>query len=229
LEAGRFPVLYGGDCSVLLGAVPALRDMNDNAGLLFVDGHEDATTMDESMTGEVANMEIALLLGVNGNHAPEPLRSWLPALRDEAMEMLGQRDTNYREEIGVPSIGGRVRLQPAQALRQDPEAITAQAAARIGAEASGWWTHVDLDVLDRMEFRACGAAGDPSMPEGLTWAQLIAITRTALETGGCRGWSIGVYNPDLDPHRRDAERIVAYLAQVTEDGSASRFGGLATK
>jgi hypothetical protein len=61
------------------------------------------------------------------------------------------------------------------------------------------------------------------MPEGLTWAQLIAITRTALETGGCRGWSIGVYNPDLDPHRRDAERIVAYLAQVTEDGSASRF------
>jgi hypothetical protein len=48
------------------------------------------------------------------------------------MEMLGQRDTNYREEIGVPSIGGRVRLPPAQALRQDPEAITAQAAAALG-------------------------------------------------------------------------------------------------
>jgi arginase len=46
LQAGRFPVLYGGDCSVLLGAIPALRDVVGDAALLFVDGHEDATTMD---------------------------------------------------------------------------------------------------------------------------------------------------------------------------------------
>src|SRR5450755_2365190 len=26
LQAGRFPLLYGGDCAVLLGAVPAIRD-----------------------------------------------------------------------------------------------------------------------------------------------------------------------------------------------------------
>jgi arginase len=38
LEAGRFPLLYGGDCSVLLGAVPAVRDVCGNAGLIFVDG-----------------------------------------------------------------------------------------------------------------------------------------------------------------------------------------------
>jgi Arginase family len=61
LQDGRFPVLYGGDCSVLLGAVPAVRDTYGNAGLLFVDGHEDATTLEASTTGEAANMEIALL------------------------------------------------------------------------------------------------------------------------------------------------------------------------
>lgn len=220
LDAGRFPVLYGGDCCVLLGAVPAVRDATGGAGLLHVDGHEDATTMEQSMTGEAANMEIALLLGMTGQRAPQPLRGRLPALRPEAVEMLGQRDANYRDEIGVASIADRVRLHPPQQLRREPERTAAAAVASITAHASGWWLHVDLDVLDATEFRACGAAGDPSMPEGLTWAHLTAITKTALSADGCRGWSIGVYNSDLDPDGRDASQIVAYLAAATRDDCA---------
>jgi arginase len=220
LQAQRFPVLYGGDCAVLLGAVPAVRDAGGSAGLVFVDGHEDATTIEQSTTGEAANMEVALLLGMTGHDAPEPLRSRLPALRPEAIAMLGQRDANYRREIGVASIADRVRLHGADDLRRHPEQLAARAAAHVAARATGWWLHVDLDVLDGKEFRACGAAGDPSMPEGLTWDDLTAITRAALRTDGCRGWNIGVYNADLDPDRRDAERIVSYLAESLREGSA---------
>jgi arginase len=220
LRAGRFPLLYGGDCAALLGAVPALRDVDGTAALLFVDAHEDATTMEESTTGEAANMEIALLLGMTGARAPDTMRSRLPALGPEAIAMLGQRDAGYRREIGVSSIADRVLLHGADEVRRDPERIAAQAAAHVGAQASGWWLHVDLDVLDATAFRACGAAGDPSMPEGLTWAQLTDVTRTALGAGGCRGWSIGVFNAELDPDGRDAKRVVAYLAEVA--GSAQR-------
>jgi hypothetical protein len=60
------------------------------------------------------------------------------------------------------------------------------------------------------------------MPSGLTWAQLAAITEAALRADGCRGWSIGVYNPDLDPDNRDAKQIVAYLASVTETAADGR-------
>lgn len=63
LREERFPLIYGADCAVLLGAIPALRDVHGQAGLLFIDGHEDATTMEMSPDGEAANMEIALLLG----------------------------------------------------------------------------------------------------------------------------------------------------------------------
>jgi arginase len=214
LEAGRFPVLYGADCSVLLGAVPALRDFGGGAGLLFIDGHEDATTMEESDSGEAANMEIALLLGLTGQSAPEPLHSLLPALRPEGIAMLGQRDANYRSEIGVSSVADRVRLHGADEVRRDPGQVAATAAAHVASGASGWWLHVDLDVLDRKAFRACGAAGDQSMPEGLTWEDLTSITRTALQEHGCRGMSIAVYNPDLDPDGTDAQRIVTYMADV---------------
>jgi arginase len=214
LQARRFPLLYGADCSVLLGAVPAARDVYGTASLLFIDGHEDATTIEQSTTGEAANMEIALLLGMSGQRLPEPLRSRLPALNPEMIVMLGQRDANYRREIGVKSIAGRVLLHSAEQLRRDPEHLAERAVAYAADRGSGWWLHVDLDVLDGQEFRACGAASDPSMPQGLTWEQLTETTRTALGAEGCRGWSIGVYNPDLDPDNEDARRIVAYIDEA---------------
>jgi arginase len=229
LHSGRFPVLYGGDCAVLLGAVPALRDQYGTAGLLFVDGHEDATTLEHSKTGEAANMEIALLLGMTGRNTPEPLRSLLPALRPEAIAMLGQRDNAYRQEIGVSSIARRVLLHDADELRGDPEQIATEATAHVAAQRSGWWLHVDLDVLDRTEYRACGAATDPSMPEGLSWQQLTDITRTAMRTDGCRGWSISVYNPDLDPDGRDAKQIVSYLAEIIGERGPRAHGRAATR
>jgi arginase family enzyme len=67
LAGGRFPLLYGADSAVLLGAVPALAEVAGPAGLVFIDGHEDATPMEVSTTGEAANMEVAFLLGLTGS------------------------------------------------------------------------------------------------------------------------------------------------------------------
>lgn len=104
LQEGRFPLIYGADCAVLLGAMPALAEVEGNAGLIFIDGHEDATSMELSTTGEAANMEVALLLGHTGERAPAALRRHLPALPPSAIVMLGQRDGRYRAEIGAPSM-----------------------------------------------------------------------------------------------------------------------------
>jgi arginase len=212
---GRFPLIYGADCAVLLAAVPALADVLGGAGLVFIDGHEDATTMEASATGEAANMEVAFLLGLTGQRAPEPLRSHAGVLRPEAIAMLGMRDSLYRREIAVPTIAGRVRLRPGADLHQDPAGAGRQAAGQVTSQAPGWWLHIDLDVLDRQEFSACGAASDDAMPGGLSWPELAAIASSALQAGGARGWSLGVYNPDLDPDRRAAKRIVNFIADVT--------------
>jgi arginase len=215
LTRGRFPLLYGADCAVLLGAVPALADVLGTAGLVFIDGHEDATPMERSTSGEAANMEVAFLLGLTGQGAPEPLRRSVGVLRPEALVMLGMRDELYRREIAIPTIADRVRLRPATDLHQDPADAGRRAAEQVAAQASGWWVHIDLDVLDGEEFSACGAAGDPAMPGGLSWSELRAMTASALGVGGAYGWSLGVYNPDLDPERRAAERVVSFVADVT--------------
>ena len=215
LAQGRFPLIYGADCAVLLGAVPALADVLGGAGLVFIDGHEDATTMEASMTGEAANMEVALLLGLTGQRAPEPLCSHPGVLRPEAIAMLGMRDGLYRREVAAPTIADRVRVRTAADLHDDPAAGGRQAAGQVTSQAPGWWLHIDLDVLDRHEFSACGAASDDAMPGGLSWPELAAVASSALQVGGARGWSLGVYNPDLDPERRAAKRIVNFIADIT--------------
>jgi arginase len=219
LEQGRFPLIYGADCAVLLGAVPALADVLGGAGLVFIDGHEDATTMETSTTGEAANMEVAFLLGLTGQRAPEPLRSHAGVLRPEAIAMLGMRDDLYRREIAVPTIADRVRVHPVADLHEDPAGGGRQAAEQVTSQAPVWWLHIDLDVLDRHEFSACGAASDDAMPGGLSWPDLAAIASSALQAGGACGWSLGVYNPDLDPDRRAAKRIVNFIAEVTSSSS----------
>ena len=214
LASGHFPLVYGADCAVLLAAVPALADAAGSAGLVFIDGHEDATPMEASDTGEAANMEVALLLGLTGRQAPEPLRSRAGVLRPTAIVMLGMRDEQYRAETGVASIAGRVRLLTAADVHADPDRAGTQAAGRAASQAPGWWLHTDLDVLAGDAFSACGAAADPAMPAGLSWAELTAVVSSALRAGGCRGWSIGVYNPDLDPQRQSARQVVTFLTEV---------------
>jgi arginase len=214
LSAGRFPFVYGADCSVLLAAVPAVRDVAGRAGLLFVDGHEDATPMDLSLSGEAANMEIALLLGLTGERAPQPLRGWLPALALGAIAMLGPRDHLFRQAANVPTVADRVWLRSADEVSADPPGYARMAIEHVAAHASRWWLHIDLDVLARSDFSACGAPGEVSLAGGLTWRQLTQISASALQDGGCAGWSMSIYNPDLDPDRSTARRIVEFVAQV---------------
>jgi arginase len=60
----------------------------------------------------------------------------------------------------------------------------------------------------------------PQTSGGLTWAELTSITVSALQAGGCRGWDVVVYNPDLDPERDAAKRIVQFIGEVLNRLSA---------
>ena len=214
LSAGRFPFVYGADCSVLLAAVPALRDTTGRAGLVFVDGHEDATPMELSLSGEAANMEIALLLGLTGERAPQSLRDRLPALNPGALAMLGPRDDLFRQAANVPTVADRVWLRPAGEVSADPVGHARAAVGHVVAQAPRWWLHIDLDVLARSEFAACGAPGEVMVAGGLSWRQLTQVATSAMQGGGCSGWSLAIYNPDLDPDRSAAQQIVEFVAQV---------------
>jgi arginase len=214
LAGGRFPLVYGGDCAVLLAAVPALRTAVGEAGLVFLDGHEDATSMEASLSGEAANMEVALLLGLTGERAPQSLRAQLPALSASSLAMLGPRDDAFRQVPDVPTLADRVWLRAPSEVSPDPAGAALAAVAHVASSSSGWWLHTDLDVLALSEFTACGAPGEVALPGGLTWRQLTDACTVAVRADGCRGWSIAIYNPDLDPGGLAAARIVELVTEI---------------
>lgn len=211
----RFPLVYGGDCSVLLGALPALGAHAGTAGLVFLDGHEDATPMHASTTGEAANMELAILLGFTGADAPAAIRRAHGLLRPDQVAVLGPRDHDLRVPLGVASIADRVWFRADDVVAGDPAGCAREAAARVSSRASDWWLHVDLDVLATDEFGSYGAPGEPDLAGGLTWSQLTTAVECLVLSPGCRGWSVSVYNPDLDQDGRDGRAVVELIARAT--------------
>ena len=194
LARGTFPLVIGGDCPVLLGALAA-----GPGGLLFVDGHEDAWPPHESTTGEAADCELGLALGSAPTSLPD-----LGRIEPGLVAVLGARDADELAAAGVPSLRDRVFLRTDEDLHGRVEEQTEHALDRVGER---FWLHVDLDVLSTDAL----AAVDYPQPGGLDWGELATITRRALATGGCAGMSVTIYNPDLDPGQTQAGRIVGFL------------------
>ena len=215
VSAGRFPVVYGADCSTLLGTVSGLRDRLGDVGLVFVDGHEDTMPLDVSEDGEAANAELGLLLGLTGRLLSGPLRQRLPALRSEALAILGPRDEAWRRQFNVGSLRDRgIWFRSDTDVAAYPVEAGRGAAQHVQTEADRWWLHVDLDVLDPVHFGAQGLPDVDDEPGGLTWRQLTDLLIAAVETGSCLGWSLAIYDPDQDPNRAGARRIVELAGQV---------------
>jgi arginase len=213
LDAGRRPLLVGADCPVLLGALAAARDRHGAVGLVLVDGHEDAWPPRQSKTGEASDSEVALALGaVDG--LPDPLDQLTPLLAREALTMLGPRDREELAEANVASLRGDVALfRDDQAVRASGASASArEAIAALGPGSPSFWLHLDLDVLQTDDF----SAADYLQPGGLTWAELLEIAAPVLTEDRCLGCSVVIYNPDLDPDRSSAGRIVHFLSDLVE-------------
>jgi arginase len=203
LDEGRFPLVIGGDCPLLLGCLIAAR-AGERVGLLFVDGHEDCYLPAQSSTGEAADMELAFALGIADVSWSPELSAHQPLVSPADLVILGARDAMTLREEGVPSLGDRVPLVDDEALIRDAGGATATACSSLSRP---WWFHLDLDVLSTEALPAV----DYPQPGGLGWDELALLVSTALREEP-DGWDVTIYNPDLDPDRTHADRIIAFLA-----------------
>jgi arginase len=215
MTQGRFPFVYGGDCSTLLGIVTGLRDHVGDVGLVFIDGHEDTMPLDVSEDGEAANTEIGLLLGLTGRLLPGPLGERLPALRPELLAVLGPRDEAWRRRFNVSTLRDYgVWLAPLAEVADDPTGTGHRAIEHLAEHVDRWWLHIDLDVLDPLEFAAQGLPDVEDEPGGLTWDQLTDLVRAMLDSGSCVGASIAIYDPDQDEDGTAAGQIVTFIRTI---------------
>ena len=137
MSAGRLPIVYGGDCSTLLGIVTGLRDHVGEVGLVFIDGHEDTMPLDVSEDGEAANTELGLLLGLTGRTLGGELGDRLPALRRDRLVVLGPRDDAWRRQFNVGTLADSgVWVAPLAEVADDPRGRRAPRHRAVGRRRS---------------------------------------------------------------------------------------------
>lgn len=148
LSAGEQPIVLGGDCSILLGSLLALR-RRGRYGLLFIDGHADFYQPEANPNGEAASMDLAFATG-RGPAALADLDGLGPLVRDGDVVALGFRDHDEQRAYGSQPLATGIHAIDLPAIRRmGIDAAAAQAMRHLDRPAlDGVFVHVDADVLD---------------------------------------------------------------------------------
>jgi arginase len=204
LDEGEFPVVLGGDDSVLLGCLLALR-RRGSAGLVLLDGHTDFWDLPDG-TGELSDSDLWIATG----HGPDVianLEGQRPLASPEACVVYGHRDRAlqlrdgsrdvYREPMLVRNLG------ELRAAGVDDAANHAAAfLAAVGVDRV--WLHLDADCLDDELMPAV----DWRVPGGLTSDEVVSLARPLVSSGLIAGMDVTIYNPALDTEELAAGRVL---------------------
>ena len=120
LDAGEFPVVLGGDCSIVLGSGLAMHRLGDavggRIGLIVVDGHSDFRHPgNASYVGAAAGEDLALVTG-RGQADLAAIEGRRPYFRDVDVVVMGIRSQDeYRLDLQAAGIVTR----PVPALRAE--------------------------------------------------------------------------------------------------------------
>jgi len=208
LDHGEFPVILGGDCSILLGSALAMHRLGEavggRIGLVFVDGHSDFRHPgNASYVGAAAGEDLALVTG-RGQPDLTGLEGRRPYFRDVDVAVLGIRPQDeYRIELQAAGIAYRAVPE----LRSDGAARSAQWARQVLQDCDGYWVHIDVDVLDP----AVMPAVDAPDPGGIAYTELELLLAGLVGSPRCLGVEVTVFDPDYDPDGVHAAELVDML------------------
>jgi arginase len=190
LDRGAFPVVLGGDCSILLGSALALKRRGRH-GLVFVDAHSDYRHPGNSRSvGAVAGEDLALATGLGGPLAD--LGGERPLIRADDVVAIGIRpDDPYLGEIRQAGI---------------------TVSDRATWPDRRYWVHFDVDVLDESVMPAV----DSPTPGGLGWAEAERLLHELVWEDGAVGLQVTIFDPDLDPPGDLAARLAELLVKAIE-------------
>ena len=185
-------------------------------GLAYIDGHADFASPEESMTGSVASMGLALAVG-RGDTQLARLAGPVPLVRGEDVALIGRRDEGQSYGHEALAVSGILDL-PWAAISPDGAAVPQTALAdtastildRVAArDASGFWILVDADVLSP---EVMPAVGSPE-PGGPDIDELAALLAPLVDHPKALGMALTLYDPSLDPDRSSAARLVELLTK----------------
>jgi arginase len=191
VAAGEFPLVLGGNCSAILGAIGGT---GASSGLVFFDAHADANTPDTTTSGFIDGMPVAVATGRCWQGLARQIPGFAP-LPDRSVLLVGQRSVDPDEQrlLDESDMGVVTTEQLAD------DTCLGEALGRLAAEVDGVHLHVDLDVIDTAD----GFANEQWAEEpGPGLDRLAAAIGQVAGRVPVRSISLTSYNPEVDTDGR---------------------------
>src|ERR1035438_3341832 len=199
LDEGEFPVVLGGDCSVLLGTMLALR-RRGRYGLLYIDGDAD-----------FYQPEVHPLRGPDVVTDIEGRR---PLVHDDDVVVFACCDAADRERRGCQPLPENLLVIDRDQVRCLGAGAAASEAVRYltreGGPQDGFWIHLDADVFDETIMQAV----DDPRPDGLAWNEVVSALSVAVRSGRAIGLQVAIYNPDIDADGSNGRGLAATVREA---------------
>lgn len=210
IEKKNFPIVLGGDCSILIGVLLGLRRIG-RYGLFFIDGHSDFYQPQASTTGEVADMELAFVSG-RGPDILSNIDGLKPLMLENDIVVFGYRDAEQSTSYGSHNVRDTcmqvLDLSDVRNLGINKAASLAVSNLLTSEDLSGFWIHLDADVLnDRIMLAVDYRLGYG----GLEFSEISYILKILISSQKAIGMTITIYNPNLDSSGSIARNFVSCI------------------
>ena len=205
-KRNRFIIALGGDCSIIIGTLLALRRLG-RYGLFFIDGHADFYQPEASVSGEVADMDLAIVSG-RGPNILTNIDGLKPLVKDEDIVVFGYRDGEQAVSYGSQDIvDTNMQVYSLSRVKELGTTNASYLAIRklLKDGIDGFWIHLDADVLDDSIMPAV----DYRLEGGLSFSELSDLLKTIYSSGHAVGMSITIFNPCLDLDGSIARKFVS--------------------
>lgn len=216
LSENKFPLVIGGDCSILIGNAVALKKHGDYA-LFYLDGHTDFIEPEQSNTCAAGGMASAIAAGY-GPKKLSDINGLSPYFKENNVWCVGNRE--YDEFYERPIRESKAHYIDLISLRKIGFEQCVYNFLNIvnNRKLDGFWIHVDVDVLDDEVMPAV----DSRTHGGLLYEEFNKILYLLLSAPKARGIEITILDPDLDPTGKYTKEFVHHFCNTFNKAKVNR-------
>jgi arginase len=206
LEAGKVPLVLGGDHSVGAGTVSGVaefyRRQNQKVGLIWIDAHTDINTPDSSPSGNVHGMPLAALMGLGPSELGN-IFGFSPKVAPENCVLVGVRDIDAIEKENVRRAG--IGVLTMRDIDERGMRTVMEEALRIAGQGTvGYHVSLDMDWVDPEDAPGVGTP----VRGGATYREAHLAMEIIADHGRMLSFEIVEVNPVIDEHNRTADLAV---------------------
>ncbi len=206
LEAGKVPLVLGGDHSVAAGTVSGVaeyyRRQNHKIGLLWIDAHTDMNTPDSSPSGNVHGMPLASLMGLPPVELGK-IYDFSPKVHPENCVLIGIRDVDNFEKENIRKAGVEV-FTMRDIDERGMRAVMEEALRMAGRGTAGYHVSLDMDWIDPEDAPGVGTP----VRGGATYREAHLAMEIIADHGRMVSFEIVEVNPVIDERNQTADLAV---------------------